>query len=110
MQQGNDRHRFLLFFRKSIFSRIFLARHVADRNIPQAVVHIQAMHQQAAGVCPVVLRGGRCCEKVRFPLQPAQHGVRIVPVDIVLKNVLEMGLCCLKPVPFQKIHGYTSTP
>lgn len=68
------------------------------------------MDKQAAGACAVVLGRGWGGEKVRFMQQPVQHGVRIVPMDIVLKNVLEMGLRCLKPVPFQKIHGYTSTP
>ena len=110
MQQGNNRHRFLLFFRKAAFPRILLVRQIADRNIPQAVVHIKAMDKQAAGVCPVVLRGGRGREKVCFLLQPVQHGVRIVPVDIVLKNVLEMGLRRLQSVHFQKIHCDTSTP
>lgn len=78
VQQGQDGHRFLHVLRQQVGGGGPVGFHAHDG--PQAVVHVQGMFQQAARVRSVVPGGGGGLEKVRFPLQPRQEGVRIVPL------------------------------
>ena len=59
---------------------------LAGQVVRQAVVDVQAVLTQAAGVSPVVPGGRRSGEKVAFVGQVIQQGLCPVPVDVLLKQ------------------------
>ena len=91
MQQPQDRHGFLLLLGEGGRPRRVLFRQVADRDLPQAVINVQAVNDQAAVESAVVLGSRRCLEKVCFILQPLQQFLRAVAVDAGQKQIFEKG-------------------
>ena len=82
MQQPQDRHGFLLPLGEGGRLRRVLFRQVADRDLPQAVINVQAVNHQAAAESTVVCGSRRCREKVRFILQPLQQFLRACAVNV----------------------------
>ena len=103
MQQGQDRHGFLLGVVHVVGSRLVRVALVPDRQFPQTPVNIQTMDHQAASVGTVVLGPCRGREKVRA-FQPGQQLVRAGSADkFVNTQKISLGISC-------SVHAHTSTP